>query len=455
MPTKAQCACEGFEDFNNASPTLRTEKGRRNRIEFPKHAERLDEHERPELIPAVPPGHRTRLRIHDRDQLEQLARAKQAMRDSIALVLSNTGPEGVLAANSLVQLGAHPREAKNPTEARADQVPLALASAAATGAARGRASSLSASGVYKQRLGFHANVFVPSARFLPPEGAKKNSVAQREQFQHRGQRLREEEAAAEGVRAEKERTAVPAGLQKAKEDRLPVATEAPTALGGAKKRRKAAARASSAHNVNSSSDESEAKTSDDDDESGSEMSTDYDEVVGVQARRKNPPRRAATSAPKSYANQDSDDDNDDAEEAHSEDDHPDEEKKRLKEEKEAKEREEKKRLKEEKEAKEREEKKRLKAEEDAKKEQEEKNAEIERAKQKREEDRLRKKKEQEAKEEQEKMEKEEEVPETQCEPEDQRRGSSPDRAMSQTLPSFKGMRQTCSCAPVLSEEPQC
>lgn len=29
------------------------------------------------------------------------------------------------------------------------------------------------------------------------------------------------------------------------------------------------------------------------------------------------------------------------------------------------------------------------------------------------------------------------------------------RAMSQTLPSFKGMRQTFSCAPVLAEEPQC
>ena len=52
-------------------------------------------------------------------------------------------------------------------------------------------------------------------------------------------------------------------------------------------------------------------------------------------------------------------------------------------------------------------------------------------------------------------EEEEEVPETQCEPEDQRRGSSPDRAMSQTLPSFKGTRQTFSCAPVLAEEPQC
>ena len=49
------------------------------------------------------------------------------------------GPEVVLAANSLVQLGAHPQEAKNPTEARADQVPPALASATATGAARGRA----------------------------------------------------------------------------------------------------------------------------------------------------------------------------------------------------------------------------------------------------------------------------------------------------------------------------
>ena len=42
-----------------------------------------------------------------------------------------------------------------------------------------------------------------------------------------------------------------------------------------------------------------------------------------------------------------------------------------------------------------------------------------------------------------------------CEQEGQRRGSSPDRAMSQTLPSFKGMRQTLSCAPVLTEEPQC
>ena len=41
MPPKAQRALEWSKDFNNASPT--------DRIEFLKHVERLDEHERPKL----------------------------------------------------------------------------------------------------------------------------------------------------------------------------------------------------------------------------------------------------------------------------------------------------------------------------------------------------------------------------------------------------------------------
>ena len=41
MPPKAQHALEWSKDFNNASPT--------DRIEFLKHVERLDEHERPKL----------------------------------------------------------------------------------------------------------------------------------------------------------------------------------------------------------------------------------------------------------------------------------------------------------------------------------------------------------------------------------------------------------------------
>ena len=51
-------------------------------------------------------------------------------------------------------------------------------------------------------------------------------------------------------------------------------------------------------------------------------------------------------------------------------------------------------------------------------------------------------------------EEEEEVPETQFEQDGELRGSSPDRAMSQTLPSFKGGR-VHSCVLVLAPEPRC